>query len=113
MEPLLGTTDDATRKNLRLGRVRTSAVVDFREKQCVADWGVFDIRRARRPAGVHFMPCGPSEGLLSKSPWNKAASVGSIKLDMFVRKSGARTGLTHGIVGGIYGSGKEVEGENL
>ena len=49
LEPLLGITDDATRQNLRLGRVRTSenAVVDFRGRQCVADWSVFDIHRAR------------------------------------------------------------------
>ena len=48
----------------------------------------------------------PSEGVLSKSLWKKAASIGSIKLDMFVRKLGARTGLTHGFIGGVYGSGK-------
>ena len=37
MEPLLGITDDATRKNLQLGRVRTSenAIVEFRGRQCM------------------------------------------------------------------------------
>jgi hypothetical protein len=108
VEPLLETTDHATRKNLRLGRVRASEneVVDFRGRQCIADWSIFDIYPARHPAGVHIMQYAPNKGLLSRSPWKKAASIGSIKLDMFVRKLGARTGLTHGFIGGVYGSGK-------
>ena len=37
-----------------------------------------------------------------------AESIGPLALDLEVRKMGAETGLTHGFVGGVYGSIKKM-----
>ena len=108
LESLLEIIDDAMRKNLRLDRVCTNenAVVEFRGRQGITDWSILDIHHARHLVGVYIMRYASSRGLLSKSPWKKAASLASIILDIFVRKLGARTDLIHGFIGGVYGSGK-------
>ena len=103
IEPLAG-TDEERAKNIRLGKVRTSEyeVVNFRGRQCIADWAIFDIDANRYPLGGPVTVRSPWRGVLSTIPWKKAESIGPLALDLKVRKTGAETGLTHGIVGGIY-----------
>ena len=108
VEPLAGTDEEAA-NNIRLGKVRTSEceVVNFRGRQCFADWAIFEIDASRFPLGGPVTVWSPRRGVLSTIPWKKAESIGPLALDLKVRKMGAETGLTHGFVGGIYGEHQE------
>ena len=107
---LLAGTDEETVNNIRLGKVRTSEceIVNFRGRQCFADWAIFEVEASRFPLGGPVMVWAPRRGVLSTIPWKKAKSIGPLALDLKVRKMGAETGLTHGIVGGIYGGIKKM-----
>ena len=109
VEPLAG-TDEETANNIRLGKVRTSEyeVVNFRGRQCIADWAIVDIDASRHPLGGPVTVRSPRRGVLSTILWKKAESIGPLALDLKVRKTGAETGLTHGFVGGIYGGVKKM-----
>ena len=109
VESLAG-TDEEMAKNIRLGKVRTSeyGVVNFRGRQCFADWAIFEIDASRCPLGGPVTIRLPRRGVLSTIPWKRAESIGPLALDLKVRKTGAETGLTHGFVGGIYGGIKKM-----
>jgi hypothetical protein len=109
VEPLAG-TDEETTKNIRLGKVRTSEneVVNFRGRQCIADWAIFEIDANRCPLGGPVTIRSSRHGVFSTIPRKKAESIGPLVLDLMVRKTGAETGLTHGFVGGVYGEIKKM-----
>ena len=75
IESLAG-TDEETINNIRLGKVRTSEyeIVNFRGRQCFADWAIFEVEASGYPLGGPAMFWAPRRGVLSTIPWKEGRS---------------------------------------
>ena len=79
-------------------------VVEFRGRQCLRDYAILRLD-GRYPdnSDVFYDPL-PTNGYLAEIQWSaEADSVGNLQYDVQVKKRGAVTGVTYGIVAGVHG----------
>ena len=100
---LKGATDRETRKNLKVGKILSHECcpVVYLGRNCLSDWGIFEVSRERRPEMTRF-DSRPATGVLATKVWSPVNVFGRLKWDQWVRKTGHVTGLTFGFVAGVY-----------
>jgi hypothetical protein len=100
---LKGTNDQETRKNLKVGKVLSHECcpVVYKERNCLSDWGIFEVSRERHPETSRFSS-RPADGVLASKEWKSVDGFGTLQLDQWVRKTGHVTGLTFGFVAGVH-----------
>jgi hypothetical protein len=100
---LKGANDNETRKNLKIGKIIASEFcpVLYKERNCLSDWGMFEVTRDRRPETIQFNS-RPVTGVLDNTEWKSVKQFGPLKVDQRVRKYGQVTDLTFGFVAGVH-----------
>jgi hypothetical protein len=95
--------DWETRKNLKVGKITAHEFcpVLYEERNCLSDWGMFEVTRDRRPEPSQFNS-RPMTGVLDTTEWKSVKQFGTVKFDQWVRKTGQVTGLTFGFVAGVH-----------
>ncbi len=78
---------------------REEDVVDYRGRHCIADWAVFKVNK-RSPSPADWDYIGPQGGFLGTLDWNSCLRIGELAYDLYVRKNGAQSGMTFGVVAG-------------
>jgi hypothetical protein len=103
LQGLKGTGDNESRKNLKIGKVISYEFcpVVYEERDCMSDWGIFEIIDERRPEPDLFTSY-PESGVLATKQWDSVKQFGTLKWDQWVRKTGHITGLTFGFVAGVH-----------
>ena len=78
---------------------REEAAVDYKGRRCVADWAVFKVNK-RGPSPADWDYIGPEGGFLGTLEWDSCSEIGELAYDLYVRKNGAQSGMTFGLVAG-------------
>jgi len=79
-------------------------VIDHEGRRCLLDYALLrlDSRFPSSSNGIMDLP--PSDGYLAELDWeNDAKTVGPLRYDIRVKKRGCTTGVTFGIIAGVYG----------
>lgn len=111
--PYLKSTASETALALLAGTVvkKVTKPYEFEDRRCLLDYAVFDVQESRNPQPqlVPRFYGGPDEGYLSEVDWQPMRKWGQVKLDDPVRKTGRTTGVTYGVVAGIYANWKSAQ----
>jgi hypothetical protein len=79
-------------------------IVEFRGRRCLRDYAILRLDGRYPDTGDVFYDPLPSQSYLSQIQWSaEADSVGTLQFDDQVKKRGAATGVTYGIVAGVHG----------
>jgi hypothetical protein len=79
-------------------------VVDYRGRRCFQDYALLRLDHRMPNELEKFHDPTPTDGHLSGITWaSEANSVGRLRYDIHVKKRGAATGVTWGIIAGVYG----------
>ena len=115
LEPYLGTSSSATAQNIHVGTItgRELKSVKINGRGCIADWLLFDVMPSREPTGELWTYNTPTSGELGKVEWAAIRDWGVIEFDQKVRKNGASTGFTFGVIAGVLTSWKSPSFESL
>jgi len=115
LEPYLGTSSSATAQNIHVGTItgRELKSVKINGRGCIADWLLFDVMPSREPTGELWTYNTPTSGELGKVEWAAVRDWGVIEFDQKVRKNGASTGFTFGVIAGVLTSWKSPSFESL
>lgn len=100
---LKGVNNNETSKNLKIGEIIASELcpILYEERNCLSDWGIFEVTRDRRPEPSQFNS-RPMTGVLDTTEWKSVKQFGPLKVDQWVRKCGQVTDLTFGFVAGVH-----------
>ena len=103
LQRLKGANDNESRKNLKVGKVISYEFcpIVYEERNCMSDWGIFEITNERQPDPDLFTS-HPEPGILARKQWDSVKQFGTLKWDQWVRKRGHVTGLTFGFVAGVH-----------
>jgi len=103
LQGLKGADDSESRKNLKVGKVLSYEFrpIVYEERNCMSDWGIFEVMDERRPEPNLFTSY-PESGILATKQWDSVKQFGTLKWDQWVRKTGHVTGLTFGFVAGVH-----------
>ena len=74
-------------------------VTDYKNRRCICDYAIFNVER-RFPARQDYDFDNPTTGYLGSIEWAPFNGIGEIMHDQYVRKNGAQSGLSFGVVGG-------------
>lgn len=90
-------------KNYRVGSVvsKEEKIVTFETRRCLSDFSVFELYSARVYGEDIWTGSVSKRGFLGSLEWLPAAQIGDITWDQYVRKTGAVTGLTFGVIAGV------------
>jgi hypothetical protein len=82
LHALKGANDRETRQNLKVGKIvsHECCPIIYQERQCLSDWGIFEVTRERRPEATEFNE-HPAAGVLASKEWNSAKQFGSLRWD--------------------------------
>jgi hypothetical protein len=103
VEEFIGNTDQATLSNLKAGVLvkRELKTAKFGEVRRVIDYLLFNIAANRVPGDDLWEYNIPTEGVLGDGTWATMTGWGALAWDLEVRKNGAATGFSFGVVAGI------------
>jgi hypothetical protein len=103
VEEFIGDTDEATLCNLKAGVLvkRELKTAKFGEVRRIVDYLLFNIAANRVPGDDLWEYKKPTEGVLGDGAWARMTEWGALAWDLEVRKNGAATGFSFGVVAGI------------
>jgi hypothetical protein len=113
LEEFIGKTNADTVANLKAGVLvkRELSTAKIRGVRRIIDYSLFDIDKLRSPRGDVWTFAVPTGGVLGheRGPWARLMGWGELEWDLQVRKNGAVTGFTYGVVAGVTTSMKLLE----
>ena len=79
-------------------------VIDYGGRRYLLDYALLRLDSRFPHSTDRIMDSWPSKGYLAEFAWeNDATSVGPLRYDIRVKKRGCATGVTFGIIAGVYG----------
>lgn len=79
-------------------------VVDFEGRRCLLDYALLRLHSRLPSSSDRIQDLPPPRGYLAKLDWeNDPTTVGRLRYDIRVKKRGCATGVTYGIIAGVYG----------
>ena len=98
-------------KDYRVGSVlsKEECIVTHGDRRCLSDFALIDLRSSRVYGPAKWVRSSPTTGFLGSLKWQSAAKLGDITWDQYVRKTGAMSGLTFGVIAGVT-AGVQHEG---
>jgi hypothetical protein len=111
VEQFIGRSDDETWLKLKAGTLtkRELTTEKFGGVRRIVDYLMFNVDEKRVPGGDLWEFAKPAEGLLRKGAWATLRDWGSLEFDDAVRKNGAATGYSFGVVAGVTTSLKLID----
>jgi hypothetical protein len=77
--------------------------VEWNGRKCLLDYALYKIQKRQPDAGSTFDDVPPPEGHPSTLDWeNNPISLQDLSWDMYVKKRGRSTGVTYGVIAGVY-----------
>jgi len=79
-------------------------VIDYEGRRCLLDYALLRLDSRLPRSTDRIIDSRPSKGYLAEFAWeNDAITVGPLRYDIRVKKRGCATGVTFGIIAGVYG----------
>ena len=79
--------------------------MDYKDRRCICDYAIFNVEW-RFPVHQDYDFDTPTDGKLGSMEWAQFNGIGEVTYDQCVRKTGAQSGLSFGVVGGCIAGAK-------